>query len=100
VVVGKWNDGRLGSFRGLKVGAAYYGVTVFGTKTVIHRGGVSGYEPLVHEICEFFLSGEPPLSSEETIELFAFMEAADESKRQGGKPVAIADVMRRAEAGL
>ena len=25
--------------------------------------------------------------AEETIEIFAFMEAADESKRQGGKPV-------------
>jgi hypothetical protein len=100
VVVGKWNDGRIGSFRGMKVGAPYYGVTVYGTKTVLHRGGVSGYEPLVRTICEFFLSGNPPVSAEESIELFAFMEAADESKRQGGKPVKIADVRQKAEQQL
>ena len=37
-----------------------------------------------------------PIASEETIELFAFMEAADESKRQRGSPVKIADVMAKA----
>jgi hypothetical protein len=100
VVVGKWKDGRIGSFRGMKEGAGYYGVTAYGTKTVIHRGGVGGYEPALNAICEFFTSGKPPVSSEETIELFAFMEAADESKRQGGKPVAIADIVKKAEHQL
>lgn len=100
LVVGTWNGGRLGAFRGMKVGPGYYGVTVYGTKSVIHRGGESGYEPALRAICEFFVSGKPPVSSEETIELFAFMEAADESKRQGGKPVAIADIMKKAEEEL
>jgi hypothetical protein len=100
VVVGKWSGGRIGSFRGLKEGGSYYGVTAYGTKTVIHRGGGGGYEPALRATCEFFINGKPPVSSEETIELFAFMEAADESKRQGGKPVAIADIMKKAEAEL
>jgi len=100
VVVGKWSGGRIGSFRGLKIGAAYYGVTVYGTKKVIHRGGAAGYEPALQAICEFFLNGKPPVSSAETIELFAFMEAADESKRQGGRPVSIADVVKKAEQEL
>jgi hypothetical protein len=100
VVVGKWSDGRIGSFRGMKEGPGYYGVTVYGTKSVQHRGGESGYGPAMHAICEFFVTGKPPVSSEETIELFAFMEAADESKRQGGKPVRIEDVMKTAEAQL
>ena len=30
----------------------------------------------------------------ETLELFAFMEAADESKRRGGAPVSIAEVIK------
>ena len=30
--------------------------------------------------------------------MFAFMEAADESKRRGGIPIAIADVMARARS--
>ena len=34
----------------------------------------------------------------ETIEIFTFMEAADESLRQGGKPVALADVLAKAKA--
>ena len=37
---------------------------------------------------------------EETIEIFAFMEAADESKRQGGKPVTIESVLAKARADL
>jgi hypothetical protein len=97
VVVGKWSGGRIGSFRGLKVGAPTYGVTIYGMNGVAQEAGFSGYVPLVNVICEFFKTGEPPVASEETIELFAFMEAADESKRRGGEPVAISDVITKAE---
>ena len=48
-------------------------------------GGYGGYEPLVVEIAKFFKTGKPPVSAEETLEIFAFMEAADESKRKGGR---------------
>ncbi len=41
---------------------------------------------------------EPPVAAEETIELMAFMEAADESKRQGGRPVKLAEVLEKARA--
>jgi len=97
LVVGKWKDGRIGSFRGIKEGGGYYAITAYGTTNVVHRGGFFGYEPLVQTICDFFVSGKPPVSSQETIELFAFMQAADESKKAGGKPIAIADVIRQAE---
>jgi hypothetical protein len=96
VVVGKWKDGRIGSFRGLKQGKTY-GVTVHGTNGVVHRSGFGGYEGAVRAICQFFADRKPPVSSEETIELFAFMEAADESKRRGGEPVEIAEVIQSAE---
>ena len=58
--------------------------TVFGTKGIAPLGDYGGYEPLVVEIVKFFKTGKPPVTAEETIEIFAFMEAADESKRQGG----------------
>ena len=74
--------------------------TVFGTKSNVTGGSYGGYEPLVVEICKFFRTGKPPVAAEETIEIFAFMEAADESKRQGGKPVTIETVMARARADL
>jgi hypothetical protein len=37
-----------------------------------------------------------PVSAEETIEIYAFMEAADESKRQGGKEVTLESVIQKA----
>ncbi len=83
-VTGKWKDGRVGTFRGIRGGKADYGALVFGSKGIGPSGGYGGYEPLVVEICKFFESGKPPVSAEETLEIYAFMEAADESKRQGG----------------
>ena len=47
-------------------------------------------------VVKFFKTGKPPVPAAETVELFAFMEAADESKRQGGKPVSIESVMGKA----
>ena len=51
---------------------------------------------LLIEIAKFFRTRQPPVSAEETIELYAFMEAADESKRRGGQPVSIAEVLEKA----
>jgi predicted dehydrogenase len=99
-VVGVWNDGRVGTFRGLRVGPYDYGATVFGTKGNMSSKGDAGYEPLVGEIVKFFKTGKAPVAAAETLEIYAFMEAADESKRQGGKPVTIESVMTRARPGL
>jgi hypothetical protein len=49
------------------------------------------------EIVKFFRTKQPPVAAEETIELYAFMEAADESKRRGGAPAKISDVMQKAQ---
>ena len=56
----------------------------------------------VVEIVKFFRTGKTPIDPQETLELYAFMEAADESKRRGGETVSIAEVMKKAkaEAGL
>lgn len=97
-VVGVWNDGRIGTFRGMRAGKAGYGVFVYGEKDNGDAGGYDGYKPLVEEICKFFESGKPPFDSQETIEMFAFMEAADDSKRLDGKQVSIAETIARAKA--
>jgi predicted dehydrogenase len=95
VAVGVWRDGRIGTFRGLREGQRYGGV-VFGKKKSAPAGTEEGYEPLVREIAKFFRTRKPPVAAEETLEIMAFMEAADESKRQGGKPVSIESVMEKA----
>lgn len=96
LVTGVWSDGRIGTFRGIRKGRADFGATAIGTKGIAHGRGFAGYGPLVGEICRFFRSGHAPVSPAETIEMFAFMEAADESKRRGGVPVRVADVIETA----
>ena len=99
VVAGVWSDGRIGTFRGIRQGAADYGATLFGANGIgTARGFTEGYGPLVDQMCEFFVTGQPPLEPEITLEMFAFMEAADESKRRGGQPVSIATTLEAAGA--
>jgi len=98
VVVGLWEGGRTGVYRGIRDGKSDYGATVFGSKSIAPSGSYEGYKPLVVEIAKFFKTGKPPVSADETIEIFAFMEAADESKRQGGAPVTLDSVMAKARA--
>lgn len=96
-VVGVWKGGRVGTFRGIKTGKKQYGAMVFGTKGVVESGRYSGYGELVKEIVKFFETGKVPISAEETIEIFAFMTAADESKAKGGQAVSIASVIEKAK---
>ncbi len=97
LVTGVWEGGRIGTFRGIRAGKAGYGGTAFGEKGIVEAGTFDGYRPLVVAIAEFFVGGDAPVEPAETIELFAFMEAADESLRRGGSPVAITEVMEKAE---
>lgn len=96
VVGGTWEGGRIGTFRGTRSGKSGYGGTVFGENATIVLGPFDGYEALVREIIKFFETGIPPVSSRETLEICAFMEAADESKNRKGVPVSIAEIMKRA----
>jgi predicted dehydrogenase len=96
VAVGTWKDGRVGSFRGNRASSGKYGASVFLDKGVQTVDDFKGYDLLLLEILKFFKTGIAPVAPQETIELFAFMEAADESKRRGGLPVGVADVLVKA----
>ncbi len=98
VAVGSWKSGRVGTFRGIREGSSGYGGTAYGTKGIAQIGGAGGYRPLLVEIIKFFQTGVAPVSPEETLEIYAFMEAADESKRHGGAPASIESVMTSAQA--
>lgn len=88
IVVGKWRNGKLGTVRALR-GASNYGAVVFRPKQVIQSNpkARAGYRPLLVEVIKFFQTRTPPVPNEETLELFAFMDAAQRSKAEGGKPV-------------
>lgn len=79
-VVGIWNDGRIGSVRGIRKGASDIAGIAFGETGISQLGPFAGYGPLVAEILNFFDTGKVPVSNEETIEIFRFMEAAQRSK--------------------
>ncbi len=92
IVVGLWADGRVGTVRGTRTGLHSYGGTAFGRQANQEIGPYEGYGGLVAAIVEFFRTGVSPVSVEETIEIYTFMEAADESKRHGGAEIRLADV--------
>ncbi|MHC4396343.1 MAG: putative oxidoreductase C-terminal domain-containing protein [Planctomycetota bacterium] len=98
LAIGIWEDGRIGTFRGLRSGKIEYGATVFGSKSIFRSGRGGGYKPLIDEVIKFFKTGRAPVPAEETIEIFAFMSAADESKAQDGAAVSIKSVIEKAKS--
>ena len=97
MVVGVWNDGRIGTFRGTRNGKHIYGGTAFGEKGSASVGDYGGYNPLLVQIIDFFRSGVVPVLPEETLELYAFMEAAQVSRQNNGAAVTLASVYSKAK---
>ena len=93
VVVGHWKDGRVGTFRGTRAGKHEYGGTAFGSEGNLVLGQYEGYEPLAVQIAAFFKTKKSPVQDAETLEIYAFMEAADESKRRGGAKVNLSNFL-------
>ncbi len=96
VVTGVWEGGRIGTFRGIRGGKQDYGGTAFGEKGIAALGPYKGYEPLLLRIADFFRTGISPVPREATLEILAFMDAADESKRRKGAPVTIEAMFKKA----
>ncbi|MBX3739486.1 MAG: Gfo/Idh/MocA family oxidoreductase [Akkermansiaceae bacterium] len=98
-VTGEWSGGRTGVFRESNTtDRKGYGGRAEGDKGGLAIGAYDGYEPLLFAIADFFRTGKPPVEMAETLEIYAFMEAADESKRRGGETVTLAEVMEKARA--
>jgi predicted dehydrogenase len=91
VMVGRWKDGRVGTVNAIRP-YSDYGALVFRGREVVEshpKAGGSDYRALVVEMMKFFQTGQPPVANEETLEMFAFMDAAQRSKEQGGKAVSL-----------
>jgi hypothetical protein len=97
VVKGVWKNSRTGIFRqeNGKDRKGYGGVaqTAQGDKTL---GAYEGYDPLLAAIVDFFKTGLPPVTPEETQEIYAFMAASEESKLNNGKEVSVAETLAKA----
>jgi hypothetical protein len=88
VLVGRWKDGRLGVVRANRPYSGY-GAIAFQPKQILQSDPKAkmGYGPMLVEVANFFKTGKPPVPNEETLEMFAFMDAAQRSKAAGGAPV-------------
>lgn len=107
ISVGRWSENRIGVNRAMRTGRRGRGGTTYGDKEIISfkrdasldKNNV--YAPY-KKMIDFFSTGIVPVTSEETLEVLAFMEAAEESRLTGGKEVEIESMMKRAnnsEAG-
>jgi Oxidoreductase family, NAD-binding Rossmann fold len=92
VLTGVWKDGRIGTVRAIRPYSTI-GAVVFHQDRkkppTIYNDVADGYPPLVTEIVKFFQTGIPPVSNDETLKIYAFMDAAQQSREHGGIPVNI-----------
>ena len=86
VTVGVWEDGRIGSIRGIRDGAVGYGFTAFCEKQIVSRAVNDRYiyRELLKQIVGMFQTGTPPLDIAESIEIIAFIEAANQIRDKRG----------------
>jgi predicted dehydrogenase len=88
IITGEWKDGRTGTVKTLRP-YGDFGAVAFSDKGVATTppGAKVDYREMVVRIVEFFRTKQPPVPNDETLEVFAFMEAARLSREQGGRPV-------------
>lgn len=101
VVTGRWEGDRLGTLHAihaLTMGSTNYKLTRIGQNGVVEQKNQGDYTPLLREIIKFFQTRQPPITPRQTLEIYAFMAAAEMSKLQEGKPVRLKEVLRKAGA--
>ena len=90
VVTCRWRDGRIGTMRALRP-YSDYGAVIYRKTAKGHNAETKAIEPLPHrldeELVTFFQTGLPPVPNEDTLELMAFLDAAQRSKDAGGQPM-------------
>ena len=96
LVIGVWKDGRVGTLRGMRNGSKKFGALIHDSKGGTPIEAASNSSGLMREVGKFFRTGKPPVDEEETLEIFAFLEAAHESTRQNGASVKLSDVTAKA----
>ncbi|MFO0976098.1 MAG: hypothetical protein U0996_06840 [Planctomycetaceae bacterium] len=91
IVIGQWAGGRIGTWRALRFEqqATGYGLTAY-CRHAIHQVSIpADYDGLVTEIVRFFRTLNAPVTPDETLEIFAFMDAAERSRELGGQVVSL-----------
>lgn len=91
VTTGTWKDGRVGIYRGVKKGNYKPILKAWGEKGEAETSGGFSYDGLLVTMAQFFQDGLPPIDPSETLEIFAFMSAAQLSLERAGREVELRD---------
>ena len=99
-VIGIWDNERIGTYRGIRKGKVTHSGIAYGLNEILPAGSFNdvGHRSLVIDMLKFFKTGITPVSVDETLAIHVFMEAADESKREGGKPISMESVLANAKS--
>lgn len=101
VVTGIWHGSRTGTLHALHrlpMHSKAYKLVRFDGEEVFEQKTQGDYTPMLREIIKFFESKTPPVSAAQTLEIYGFLQAAEESRLQGGVPVSVREVLRQAGA--
>ena len=94
ITTGRWEDGRIGIFRGVKKGDYKPVVKVWGEKGEVETQGGFSYDGMVRVMAEFFHTGKAPIDPQETLQIIEFMTAAQLSSDRGGAEVKLEEVRK------
>lgn len=87
VIVGRWNDGRIGTVRGNRKGNNQFGGVVHrekGSQFIdVSSNPKPYYASMLERIMLMFQGGKSDIDSHETLEVIRFIEAANESRETG-----------------
>ena len=86
MVTGTWKDGRTGTVRGTRKGPGVYGFIGFAEKgtQAVAVGTKVIYKELLKKVVEGFANNKAPVDIAVTLEMVAFMEAANKSAANHG----------------
>ena len=90
VATGEWSDGRIGVVRGTRAGQGEFGAVIHCDDQIAlipRNKEVPLYAALVRNIMQFFQTKQAPVPLSETLEIMAFIEAANKSAATNGRPV-------------
>lgn len=91
LITGIWKDGRIGTVRANRPYSSF-GAVVFhnnNNELTLYSNIEPGYSPLLRAIVKFMRTGVPPVPNDETMKIYEFMDAAQQSREHGGIPVNI-----------
>ncbi|HVT95131.1 MAG TPA: Gfo/Idh/MocA family oxidoreductase [Bryobacteraceae bacterium] len=87
VITGRWGGGRLGTVRTGRPYSSFGAVTFLpDNKSNVQASFKVDYAPMLAQVVEFMKTGTPPVPNNVTLKIFEFMDAAQRSRENGGKP--------------